>query len=107
MLALALAAALAAPMPKGYTIASTASTSLLAEQCSKSPGDLAADFCSGYVLGTFDSLSAERHICPSDNVTTEQTMAVARLYLSAHPELWDRGPSWVLKRAFSAAYPCR
>jgi hypothetical protein len=95
------------PPPKGYTIASAATTSLLAHQCSTSREELSADFCSGYVLGTFDSLSAAQRICPTDKATTEQVMAVARLYLSGHPELWEKAPSWVLEQAFKAAYPCR
>lgn len=99
--------ALVQPNQQGYTVASTATTSLLARQCERSRDALSADFCSGYVLGTFDSLSGRKTVCPSDNVTTEQTMAVARRYLKDHPELWDRAPSWVLEQAFKAAYPCR
>ena len=87
-------------------VASTATTSLLATTCNESRANLAADFCSGYVLATFDLLSAKGIVCPSDSVTTEQTMVVARRFLSSHPELWDRTPSWVIERALREAYPC-
>ena len=92
---------------EGYVVASTASTSVLAKICKDADSDLAADFCSGYVLATFDLLSRKRLICPTDGVTTEQTMAVARRYLASHPELWDRSPSWVIERALVEAYRCR
>jgi len=98
---------LLAAQSANYTVASTVSTSLLARQCGRPGDDLAANFCSGYVLATFDLLSSKRLICPSDGVTTEQTMAVARHYLSDHPELWDRSPSWVIERAMRETYACR
>ena len=64
------------------------------------------DVCTGYVLATFDALSSHHFICPSDGVTSQQTMAVGRKFPADHPELWDRQPSFVIERALRAAYPC-
>lgn len=98
---------LAEQQAKSYTVASTASTDALVRECGSADADLTVNFCTGYVLATFDALSRHRLICPSDGVTSQQTMAVARRYLTTHPEVWDRSPSFVLERAFKAAYPCR
>jgi len=50
----------AAPAQGQNVIGSTATSSLLATACKVSRTDLAADFCSGYVLSTFDLLSRHR-----------------------------------------------
>lgn len=105
MIALLPALALAA-QPGGY-FGSTASTSILARVCAASRDNLEVDFCSGYVLATYDTLSRYGVICPGEGVTTEKTMAVVRRFLETHPELWDRSPSWVVEQALREAYPCR
>lgn len=85
---------------------STVTTSMLATLCQRSRAALDADFCTGYIAGTFDQLSANRVICPGVGVTTEQFLAVGRRYIETHPEIWDRHPSTVLETAFRAAFAC-
>lgn len=87
-------------------IVSTASPSLLATICGESKTQLGANFCTGYIVATFDRMSITREVCPGSGVTTEQKVAVGRRFVETHPELWDRHPSYVLDLAFKAAFAC-
>jgi hypothetical protein len=83
-------------------------TSNVQQACATRPeSDTTEDFCVGYVLGVFDALAINRVICPPPSGSlTMQAVAIARLFLAAHPELWDRVPSSLLQRAYTAAFPC-
>ena len=65
-----------------------------------------ADFCSGFMLSSFDQLSYAGTVCGRLGATPGQIIAVGKKYLSDHPELWDRPPAFLLKTAFVAAFPC-
>ena len=93
---------------EGPVLQSSINTPDLVEGCLADGRDLlAADFCTGYVLGTFDRLSATRQICPIYGSATASAMGVAVKFLRDHPERWSEGPSFLLTDAFKKAYPCR
>lgn len=103
--ALILSAALAA-MPGPSIFVSSVKTSEFVELCDQSDGDLTANFCIGYILGSYDQLSANRLICPREGGGSKQAVAVARKYLRDHPEQWDQHPLGIVERAFRQAFPC-
>ena len=90
----------------GY-VATSAKTEMLAEICVKPSGKaLTADFCTGYIMATFDSLAIAGKVCGNENTSTVQIVAVGRKYLADHPESWDKQPAWVLGEIFRKTFPC-
>ncbi|WP_140847368.1 Rap1a/Tai family immunity protein [Sphingomonas glacialis] len=88
--------------------ASTASTEMLATICAEAHDEARrADFCTGYVLATYDTLAINGFICPNPNSSTDQVMALARRRLADHPEDWDKQPSYVLSATFKKVFPCK
>jgi hypothetical protein len=87
-------------------VLSTATTVQLAQICNDTLNALRPDFCTGYVLAVFDTLSLGRDICPSRSVTTVQVMAVARRLLNERPDQWDLAPAHLLSARFRSAFPC-
>lgn len=86
---------------------STVTTSALRAECLGSASELSLDFCTGYILAIFDRMSATGAICPNSGAATEQAIAVGRRFIEAHPELWDRHPSFVLNLAFVGTFGCK
>ncbi|MCJ2070051.1 hypothetical protein MKK75_14815 [Methylobacterium sp. J-030] len=87
-------------------VVSTVTTSMLLAECRGSRSELSADFCLGYIIAYFDLMSIRREICPKSGAATQQASAIGRRFVEAHPELWDRHPSYLLELAFKAAFPC-
>lgn len=104
MIAALLATLLAAERP---VVVSALTTERLARYCEGKDTDPASDFCTAYILGVFDSLSAARRICPSvERASTRDVVAAARRFVRDHPERWSRAPSFVVRDALRSAFPC-
>lgn len=99
----ALMALQTAPNPKTYRVA--IATSELVSHCRDSDDDV-MDFCSGYIFGLADGLSAGGKVCLRPGVTANQILAVVKKHLAEHPEAHDRHPSFVVGQSLSAAFPC-
>lgn len=88
-------------------VGSSVTTAMLALNCQGSRTLLDQDFCTGYIAGAFDAMSATRIICPAEGTTTAQVLGVGRKFLSDHPELWHLHPNFVVQAGLQAAFPCR
>ena len=66
-----------------------------------------ANFCSGYILATFDRLALDRMICPHVTVTNRQLIAIGRKYLQDKQVKEHRLASEHMREAFRKAFPCR
>ncbi|GLS44360.1 Rap1a/Tai family immunity protein [Methylobacterium brachythecii] len=86
-------------------VVSTVKTPFLAQECQRAQGT-GADFCVGYILAAFDALAITKTICPGENSSTEQAVAVARKFIADNPKLWNRHPIFVVRLAFEDAFPC-
>lgn len=92
---------------KPPVVVSSLTTRQLAEDCRGKDTDSAATFCTGYIMGVFDTLSSSHQICPSsDGVSTIDAVAAARKYLRKHPKSWGNAPSFVVRDALRTAFPC-
>lgn len=91
----------------GSVVGSSITTTMLAMNCQGSRTLLDQDFCTGYITGAFDAMSAARIICPGEGATTAQVLGVGRKFLSDHPELWNLHPYLVVQAALQAVFPCR
>lgn len=101
-LALAALAASAAPV-----VVSPLRTEQLAENCRGKDRDTDLTFCTGFIIGVFDTLSLTHQVCPSpDRFSTAEVVADARRYLRAHRRQWSSAPSFVIRDALQAAFPC-
>jgi hypothetical protein len=101
LLLLALAAATKPPV-----VVSSLTTQQLAEDCRGKDTDPAATFCTGYIMGVFDTLSSSQRICPPTDISTIDAVAAARKYIRKHAKAWDNAPSFVVRDALRDAYPC-
>lgn len=95
------------PSADGSVVGSSITTTMLAMNCQASRTVLDQDFCTGYIAGAFDAMSAARIICPPNSTTTGQVLAVGRKFLRDHPEAWGAHPAVVVQSALQAAFPCR
>jgi len=101
-----LAASLAAAEPPA--VVSSLQTGQLAEACRGKDTDPTPDFCSGYIMGAFDTLSLSHQICLSaTGASTIDAVAAARKYLRTHRKAWSSAPSFVVRDALKAAFPCK
>ena len=74
MMILLFAAAAAQPV-----VVSSLTTEQLAAQCIGNDRDTRASFCTGYILGVFDTLSSARAICPkAGKASTAEVIAAPR-----------------------------
>lgn len=104
---LLLSAALASAAPP-RAVVSSLQTPQLVEACRGKDDDAAATFCTGYILGAFDTLSQSHQICPSAaRASTLEVVAAARKYLRTHRKAWDNAPSFVVRDALKTAFPCK
>lgn len=94
------------PSADGSVVGSSITTTMLALNCQASRTVLDQDFCTGYIAGAFDAMSASRVICPTQT-TTAQVLAVTRKFLRDHPEIWHSHPAIVVQAALQSAFPCR
>lgn len=93
---------------KPDVVVSSVQTAQLAAECRGKDTDTAATFCTGYIIGAFDTLSLSHQICPSPTKSsTAKVVAAARKYLRTHPRKWSSAPSFVVRDALRAAFPCR
>lgn len=83
------------------------STYDLAETCKASKETLSTDFCTGYIVATFDRMSLTRAICPTGSAMTGRAVAVARKYIADHPERWGEPPVIIVAEALKTAFACR
>jgi len=106
MMILMLAALAAADRP---VVVSSLTTQKLAQQCQGADSDPAFTFCTGYILGEFDSLSLAHQICPTSSVLTSNldVVAEARKYLRAHAAKDTRAPAFVIRDVLRARFPCK
>lgn len=104
MILLFLAAA-AVPPP---VVVSSLTTEQLAAQCVGNDRDTSATFCTGYILGVFDTLSRAHAICPSANkASTAEVVAAPRKYLRKYHMKWSGAPSFVVRDALREAFACK
>lgn len=103
MLALALLAAADRPV-----VVSSLTTQQLIEHCRGKDTDPTPNFCTGYILGEFDTLSLSHQICPSPaGVSNIEALAAARKYLRSHAKRAADAPSFVVRDALRHAFPCK
>jgi len=89
-------------------VVSSLTTTQLAEYCRGKDAEAAPNFCTGYIIGEFDALSLSHEICPSPTrASTLKVVNAARKYLRTHPAKWTSAPSFVVRDALRAAFPCR
>ena len=88
-------------------VVSSLTTPQLVEQCRGKDDDPAPSFCSGYIIGTFDTLSRTRQICPaSSRASTNDMVATVRKYLRKRGKRATGAPAFVVRDALRAAFPC-
>jgi hypothetical protein len=98
---------LATPSKAPVVVSSLTATGL-AEQCRGKDNDAAANFCTGYILGEFDTLSLSRQICPSPRRASNiEVVTVTRKYLRKNAGNKDVAPSFLVRDALRAAFPCK
>ena len=106
MIALALMAA--TPLAKGPTALSSIETAEVVKACKGSDTRLAANFCTGYIIGIFDGLSLTHQVCAVGfGATTLSAVAASRKYLADHPDEWNRPAAIVIEKALRTTFPCR
>lgn len=102
-LALALVAATDRPV-----VVSSLTTRQLVEQCRGKDSDPSPSFCTGYIIGAFDTLSLSHQICPpADGASTMKVVAAARKYLRTRAKKTTDAPSFVVRTALRRAFPCK
>lgn len=101
-----LAVALAAADPPAAVVSSL-ETAQLVEACRGQDSDPTATFCTGYIIGAFDTLSLSHQIClPAAGASTVEIVAAARKYLRTQRKRLTGAPSFVVRDALAAAFPC-
>ena len=63
-------------------------------------------FCEAYIEAHAEALTYEGKACIAVDVDPAQLIAVVNKYLANHPELWNRGASWLVRNALIQAFPC-
>jgi hypothetical protein len=100
--------ALIAAAPEAPVVVSSLETEQLAESCRGKDSDASQSFCTGYILGAFDTLSMARQICPSPtNASTLEAIAATRKYLRTNRKAWDAAPAFLVRDALKGAFPCK
>lgn len=89
-----------------YVSLSSISGAVIAEECAKERG-LVLDTCATYILGVADALQLTRDTCrPHSDAGSLQTVAIARRYISAHPDKWGWAPAALIREALVKSFPC-
>lgn len=103
---LMLMAALMAAADRPVTVSSV-TTPQLVEFCRGKDADPTPDFCTGYIIAAFDTLSLSRQICPSQTRASNiEVVSIARKYLRKHAKA-SGAPSFVVRDALQRAFPCK
>jgi hypothetical protein len=63
-------------------------------------------FCEGYIEAHAEALTYEGNACIEVDIDPAQLIALVNKYLADHPELWNRGASWLVRNALIEAFPC-
>ncbi|MBB3585919.1 Rap1a/Tai family immunity protein [Sphingomonas sp. BK481] len=116
MILLWLAAVAAAPAPTPArtparadrpVVVSALTTEDLIAQCRGKDADPAPSFCTGYILGAFDTLSMAREICPSATKgSTIDAVATTRKYLRTKGKKAKAAPIFVVRDALRRSFAC-
>lgn len=113
---LAAVAVAAAPSPTPRTparadrpvVVSALTTEELIAQCRGKDADPAPSFCTGYILGAFDTLSMAREICPSATKgSTIDAVATTRKYLRTKGKKAKAAPIFVVRDALRRSFACK
>ncbi len=89
-------------------VVSSLTTPQLVEQCRGKDDDPTPGFCTGYIIGAFDTLSQSRQICPSGSRTsTNDMVARVRKHLRKRGKTATGAPAFVVRDALRAAFPCK
>jgi len=113
---LAAVAVAAAPAPTPRTparadrpvVVSALTTEELIAQCRGKDADPAPSFCTGYILGAFDTLSMAREICPSATKgSTIDAVATTRKYLRTKGKKAKAAPIFVVRDALRRSFACK
>jgi len=119
MILLWLAAMAAAPTPAPTpartparadrpVVVSALTTEELIAQCRGKDADPAPSFCTGYILGAFDTLSMAREICPSATKgSTIDAVATTRKYLRTKGKKAKAAPIFVVRDALRRSFACK
>ena len=116
LLWLAAVAAAPAPAPTPRTparadrpvVVSALTTEELIAQCRGKDADPAPSFCTGYILGAFDTLSMAREICPSATKgSTIDAVATTRKYLRTKGKKAKAAPIFVVRDALRRSFSCK
>ena len=116
LLWLAAVAVAAAPAPTPSTparadrpvVVSALTTEELIAQCRGKDADPAPSFCTGYILGAFDTLSMAREICPSATKgSTIDAVATTRKYLRTKGKKAKAAPIFVVRDALRRSFTCK
>jgi len=90
-------------------VVSSVTTAQLVELCRGNDTDPTPNFCTGYIIAAFDTLSLSREICPSQTRASNiEVVATTRKYLRKHAKVTGTGaPSFVVRDALQEAFPCK
>lgn len=90
-------------------VVSSVTTAQLLEFCSGKDADPTPNFCTGYIIAAFDTLSLSRQICPPQTRASNiEVVATTRKYLRKHAKATGTGaPSFVVRDALQEAFPCK
>ena len=89
-------------------VVSSLTTEMLVAECRGKDSDPSFNFCTGYIIAAFDTLSLSRQICPSPaRASNIEALAVARKYLRKHGKKATGAPAFVVRDALRAAFPCK
>ncbi len=89
-------------------VVSALTTEDLIAQCRGKDADPAPSFCTGYILGAFDTLSMAREICPSATKgSTIDAVATTRKYLRTKGKKAKAAPIFVVRDALRRSFACK
>ncbi|MES3093740.1 Rap1a/Tai family immunity protein [Sphingomonas aerolata] len=94
--------------PDRPVVVSALTTEDLIAQCRGKDADPAPSFCTGYILGAFDTLSMAREICPSATKgSTIDAVATTRKYLRTKGKKAKAAPIFVVRDALRRSFACK
>ena len=79
----------------------------LSRACFDGYGDFGEGFCTGYIMGTADSLVKGDNICIPKEATTQDIKDTVNKFIQEHPEQLPLPGSYFVKAALAASYPCK
>jgi hypothetical protein len=84
-------------------------TAQLLELCRGKDTDPTPNFCTGYIIAAFDTLSLSGQICPSQTRASNiEVVSSTRKYLRRRAKPTGTGaPSFVVRDALQQAFPCK